>query len=72
MQPQHTDTQEMRAVTHATAICPTCGQHSTFRFQGIQTWPEHVAEASGMPTRMAMWTCDNCQTTLLEISVDFD
>jgi hypothetical protein len=71
------DTQDMKRLQFTvaetrTAVCPTCGDSSQFTLCGIQEWPPRVAEAAGMPTTMSVWSCDSCETTLLEANLHFD
>lgn len=71
------DTQELKRLQFAvvktqTAVCPTCGNHSDFTLCGTQEWPARVAEAAGLPTIMSVWSCDSCETTLLEPNLHFD
>jgi hypothetical protein len=71
------DTQEIQHLQFTvaetqTAICPTCGDHTQFTLCGIQEWPARVAEAAGLPSVMSVWSCDSCDTTLLESNLHFD
>lgn len=49
-----------------TALCPSCKSHGIFTYAGEQRVPERVAQAAGMPLRIALWHCTTCKTTLVE------
>ena len=71
------DTKELNNVNSTvsetkTAVCPTCGDHSEFVLCGVQEWPARVAEAVGLPTTMSVWSCQSCETTLLEPNLHFE
>lgn len=53
-------------------ICPSCGEKTPFDLLGIQSWPEKVAEAAGFSSVQTVWQCRNCDTTLMEPSLNFD
>lgn len=54
------------------ATCPSCGEKSSFDLIGIQYWPEAVAKATGFPAIQTVWQCRNCDTTLMEPSLNLD
>ena len=51
-------------------VCPSCGKHTTFDLLGVQRWPERVAKKAGLPIEQTMWQCRNCQTTLMQASLE--
>ena len=53
-------------VLYRNALCPTCQKKGIFHCTGTQEWPRIVAEAHGLPTRMTLWTCPNCHTTVTD------
>ena len=51
-------------------VCPSCGKTTEFDLLGIQRWPERVAKKAGLPLEQTMWQCRNCETTLMETSLE--
>lgn len=47
-------------------FCATCGEQTVFVFLGEQRWPAAVAAATGVSPVVHLWTCQACQTTLVE------
>jgi hypothetical protein len=52
--------------------CPSCGYVGNFRHIGSQNWPEEVAANLGVPTRIELYQCENCLTTISEPSLQRD
>ena len=50
-------------------VCPSCGKTTEFDLLGIQRWPERVAKKAGLPQEQTVWQCRNCETTLMEASL---
>lgn len=50
--------------------CPTCGQQTSFSFNGQQHWPAHIAATIGVAAVVNLWNCDHCHTTISEQSLD--
>ncbi|MGB7339509.1 MAG: hypothetical protein WBC91_11510 [Phototrophicaceae bacterium] len=53
-------------------ICPSCGEETPFDLLGIQAWPEAVAKITGLPAIQTVWQCRNCDTTLMEPSLNLN
>jgi ribosomal protein L37AE/L43A len=51
-------------------VCPSCGQATKFDLLGVQRWPEAVAKKAGLPMEQTIWQCRNCETTLMEASLE--
>jgi len=48
------------------AICPSCGQRSTFKHLGTQIWPDEIAKRLGIAPRSELYLCDTCFSTISE------
>lgn len=46
------------------AICPSCGERTTFKYLGTQVWPEIIAKRLGIPERSELYLCDVCFSTI--------
>jgi hypothetical protein len=51
------------------ARCPSCNQISRFTYCGVQQWPPKVAEMLGLPQKIRLWICGNCQSTITETNL---
>lgn len=54
------------------ATCPSCGEKTSFDLIGLQHWPERVVKSTGFPAIQTVWQCRNCNTTLMEPSLNID
>jgi hypothetical protein len=61
----------MCEVSGPTAVCPSCQKTACFHFIGNQHWPSDVAEAASLEPVIAIWRCNQCQSSLLETNLDF-
>jgi len=62
---------DTRPILHY-GICPSCHEEASFDLIGIQRWPDNVAKAAGLAPVQTVWQCRNCDTTLMEQSLDLD
>lgn len=46
------------------AICPSCGERTTFKYLGTQIWPKEIAARLGIPERSELYLCDSCFSTI--------
>jgi hypothetical protein len=53
------------------ALCPSCGNYTTFTLLGVQRYPEYVAAKLGLPTEINLWTCGVCKSTISEVDLMF-
>ena len=53
------------------AQCPNCESETSFHFAGEQRCPPKVAELTGLPEVMQLWTCNDCHSTVMEPSLTF-
>ncbi len=51
------------------ATCPTCRRSGRFQACGKQQWPHAVADAHGLATEIALWSCPHCHTTICEMDL---
>ena len=56
--------------TQREGCCPSCGECGTFTYAGEQRWPPQVAEATGLPPVINLWSCDNCSSTISETDLE--
>ncbi len=54
------------ALPPRSGFCATCGEETVFVFLGEQRWPAAVAASAGVSPVVHLWTCQACQTTLVE------
>jgi hypothetical protein len=57
----NTERGKLRVVT---AICPSCGERTTFKYLGIQIWPDEIAKRLGIPARSELYLCNTCFSTI--------
>jgi len=62
---------ETRPILHH-GTCPTCNEKTSFDLIGIQNWPEKVAKLAGFAATQTIWQCRNCDTTLMEPSLNLN
>ena len=46
------------------ALCPTCKEYSVFSYIGSQTFPQAVADKTGLPATIHLYRCEQCKTTM--------
>lgn len=56
--------QQRDASDFLSAICPSCGEHATFKHLGTQVWPEQIARRLGIPAKTELYLCDICFSTI--------
>jgi hypothetical protein len=49
--------------------CPTCGHDVAFHYCGEQRWPAHIAKAAGVDPVVRLWSCNTCNSTISEQSI---
>lgn len=57
---------------HIQAQCPSCQQHALFERVGTQQWPAAVAEATGLPQVVVLFTCSECRSTVAHVDLMAD
>jgi len=45
-------------------ICPTCKAFGRFILLGEQNWPPALAQELGVPSKILLWRCPHCCTTV--------
>lgn len=67
--PQIPLNQKRQPDTYQYACCPSCERYSVFSFTGTQHFPAEVAEKTGLPATIHLYTCTRCKTSVSHVSL---
>jgi|GEM_PF-1501613 len=54
------------------ANCPSCRTETKFTFLGVQEWHPEVAAKFGVPSKINLYRCDSCDTSVNEFALRDD